>query len=380
MELLKICAVCVIMALSQLGLSNAETRMLVAGDPQEIICEPGITVAGLLTGNVHLLVKHNENGNDDVVFRNINHLLEAKYPEAQYKMKLITVKSMASFHYNFTALKPSDSGVWQCVTEIDQIKSYYKNVTFHVEPAQDVGSVELTLTKVKGGKETKLVHQDGDAGPTSSSVTLLSGVYTLSCMAESGYPKPGYKLYRDGNLISTDNSVTLNLTTADTNIGCKVAVPRPEFNEHTVMFNLKVKNVDPKINCKSANAEVAGGRAVMNCTVVAEDVTCSKVQWKSGTTNDTYKHTGSKVRGFDLSCQSNGKNSVWSALEVRNLNEQHFADSYFILITDNADGTYQIQEPLRILRKPGALNGAAEMVPLGSLTLVAVVTLLKLFL
>ncbi|XP_033761343.1 uncharacterized protein LOC117343136 [Pecten maximus] len=376
MELLKCCALCVIMALPQLECSE-DFRKLVVGDFELITCKPNMTVAGLLSDNAHLFVRQ---PNDVVLFRNINPMAGNAYPDPPYSMKLETIDSQAIFHFNFTNLKESDSGLWQCVNETKGQKKYYRNITFSVKPAEDVGRVELTLTKVGSGKEVKLIHDDGSEEATQSSVTLLSGKYTMTCVAEKGYPEPEYTLFRDGNRISTETSATVNLTTADTNLGCNVLVNRKEFKEHSLYFNLKIEDVEPEIRCRTTSARINDGRAVMNCTVVAADVTCKKVEWKSGTTNNSFQHGGPKVIGYDLRCKSNGKNSVWSSLEVRNLKQQHFDETYFIKIKDSVTGDFQKEHPLQIQRKPGALNGSVQMAPLGSLTLVAVVTMLKMFL
>ncbi|OWF41386.1 hypothetical protein KP79_PYT02207 [Mizuhopecten yessoensis] len=369
------------MAISHLEYSKAETEHvdLVAGDLLMITCDPKLRVEKLTGGVAHILMKQ---PGDVVVYRNIDAKAKDQYPGASYSMKLETKNGWAYFHYNITSLKVSDSGLWQCLTQTgpDNEKKYIRNMTLRVEPAADVGQVEFRLVKTSDGKEVKLIHEEGGTHSSTTGVTLLSGTYTMSCVAENGYPEPKYTIVLNGQVISQIEFATLNLTTADTNLACNVKVPRQEFSEHTLVFQLRVKEVEPEITCSTTGARVNDGRAVMNCTVVAADVTCKKVVWKSGTTNQNFEHGGTKVMGYDLSCMSNGVNSVWSSLEVKNLQQEHFDDTYFIKIKDTTAGDFQKEHQLKLLRKAGALNGSVQMTSLGSLALISVVTLLKMIL
>ncbi|XP_060069110.1 uncharacterized protein LOC132549211 [Ylistrum balloti] len=377
MELLKFCAVCVILALPQFGSSQAKRIDLVAGDSYLLSCDPNVNVSQLLMGTAHLLMRQPENV---TVFKNNNLELKDQYPSSSYSMKLSVEGRKTIFQFNFTNLITSDSGLWQCVRDHLGNRTIVKNTTLSVFPAEDVGEVELTLTKVGGGKEMKLVHEAGSSESTTSTARLLSGAYTITCNAAGGYPKPVYTLFRNGDRISNETSATLNLTTADTNIGCNVMVNRKEFKEHSVYFNLDVVDVVPEINCETTRARRNDGKAVMNCTVVAADVTCKKVMWKSGTTNREFEHGGNKVAGYELSCMSNGKNSVWSSLAVRKVEDRHFEDTFFIRVKDAKLGDIQKEQSVKIIRKPGALNGSVQMTPVGSLALVTVLTLLKMVL
>ncbi|XP_021377577.1 uncharacterized protein LOC110465805 isoform X2 [Mizuhopecten yessoensis] len=211
-----------------------------------------------------------------------------------------------------------------------------------IKKEMDIKRINVTLS-MDGNVIGSLVQEKDTAPNMTGSIDLTPGVYTMECTAEGGIPAPQYTITSSGGSLSKGSKATIDLTSDESYVACSVQVSN-HFPNHILRFNLHVKSVvdqEPDITCNGVSAVPGDKRAVIDCTVTAPDVTCGKVVWHSGVSGQDFTHKGGKKRRVFISCKSIGQNSIWTQLEVRDLEKNDFEDTFYIKVEGGPGGDYQ---------------------------------------